>query len=75
MGQPSVEGGSQGDGKQMFGKQMLAGPTLTMGHREGFDQQRALLASSLSVTTGSCQTMAVCDDSSLPGTGPPSKFL
>ena len=48
MGHPSVEGGSQGDGKQMFGKQMLAGPTLTMGHREDSDQQKALLASSLS---------------------------
>ena len=38
VGHPSAEGGSQGDGKQMFGKQMLAKPTLTMRHREDSDQ-------------------------------------
>ena len=38
VGHPSAEGGSRGDGKQMFGKQMLAEPTLTMRHREDSDQ-------------------------------------
>ena len=48
--------------KQKFGKQIFAGPSLTMGPREHYDQTG--LAWFLS-TPSSYQTMVVCDDSFL----------
>lgn len=32
------KGNSHGDGRAMFGKRVFAGPSLTLGHREDFDQ-------------------------------------
>ena len=52
----------------MFGKQIFAGPSLTMGHREDFDQ-KALLGSSLSHTSW-YQTLVIYDGISPPGAGP-----
>lgn len=34
---PRGKGNSHGDGKSTFNKQMFAGPSLTMGHREDLD--------------------------------------
>lgn len=40
-------------GKQMFGKQMFAGPFLIMGHREDFDHKQVLLDSYQSIILSS----------------------
>lgn len=65
-----------GDGKQMFGKQMFAGPPLTMGHREDFDQKGLTMFLPVYHTLVDINYIydTIYDDISLPGAGPLSKF-
>lgn len=68
------EGNSHRDGKQMFAKQMFPEPTLTVGHREDFDQ-RGLARSLPFITPSLYKNIVINEDGSLTGAVPLSKFF